>query len=229
MASQPPRSLNHFSTFCFTDAYWSKDKAFRQDLHADWLQAVRQTAVSVHHYQTYGLERASDFLMWCAVPADEKTAALSFFSTFAESTGPFRAFIQLRDTLWGLTRRSQYSRARSAGEIDPFERDRTHPYLIVYPFTKTAEWYLEDQETRQDMMNEHMRIGKQYRRIGQLLLYSFGLQDQEFVVVYETDDLSRFSELVQALRTTQGRRYTKGDTPIHTGIYQPDGTALPVW
>jgi chlorite dismutase len=67
-------------------------------------------------------------------------------------------------------------------------------------------------------MNEHIRIGKQYRDIKQLLLYSFGLQDQEFVVVYETDDMSLFSKLVYDLRDTQARRYTRSDTPLHTGV-----------
>jgi chlorite dismutase len=49
------------------------------------------------------------------------------------------------------------------------------------------------------MMNEYIRIGKQYAEIGQLLLYSFGLQDQEFVVVYEMDNLTLFSQLVHEL------------------------------
>jgi chlorite dismutase len=117
-----------------------------------------------------------------------------------------------------MTRPSEYSRAaKSAQEIDPFASER-QPYLVMYPFTKTAEWYLLGRETRQGMMNEHIRIGKQYRDIKQLLLYSFGLQDQEFVVVYETDDMSLFSKLVYDLRDTQARRYTRSDTPLHTGV-----------
>lgn len=75
-------------------------------------------------------------------------------------------------------------------------------------------------DTRQGMMNEHIKLGKQYFDIKQLLLYSFGLQDQEFVVSYETDDLPKFSELVQALRSTEGRRYTSMDTPLITGVYR---------
>jgi chlorite dismutase len=116
-----------------------------------------------------------------------------------------------------MTRPSEYSRARSAQEIDPFAPERS-PYLVMYPFTKTADWYLLGRETRQGMMNEHIRIGKQFREIKQLLLYSFGLQDQEFVVVYETDDLALFSRLVYDLRDTEARRYTKADTPLHTGV-----------
>ena len=89
----------------------------------------------------------------------------------------------------------------------------------MYPFTKTADWYLLGRDTRQGMMNEHIRIGKEFREITQLLLYSFGLQDQEFVVVYETDDLTLFSRLVYDLRDTEARRYTKGDTPLHTAVH----------
>ena len=84
-------------------------------------------------------------------------------------------------------------------------------------------------ESRQGMMNEHIRIGKQYEDISQLLLYSFGLQDQEFVVVYETDDLTRFSDLVNELRDTEGRRYTLGDTPVHTAVYHPAEETLALW
>jgi len=84
-------------------------------------------------------------------------------------------------------------------------------------------------EARQGIMNEHIRIGKQYEDITQLLLYSFGVQDQEFIVVYETDDLPRFSDLVNELRSTDGRRYTLRDTPLHTALYHPAEETLALW
>jgi len=84
-------------------------------------------------------------------------------------------------------------------------------------------------EVRQGMMNEHIRIGKQYPEILQLLLYSFGLQDQEFVVVYETPDLSRFSDLVYELRDSEARRYTLRDTPLVTAVYHPAEETLALW
>jgi chlorite dismutase len=79
------------------------------------------------------------------------------------------------------------------------------------------------------MMMGHIKVGKQYKEITQLLLYSFGLQDQEFVVVYETHDITRFMELVNELRATEVRRYTARDWPLHTGIHQPDAEALARW
>ena len=75
-------------------------------------------------------------------------------------------------------------------------------------------------DARQGMMNEHIKIGKQYFDVKQLLVYSFGLQDQEFVVSYEVEELERFSELVNALRSTEGRRHTSLDTPIIVGIHR---------
>jgi chlorite dismutase len=99
----------------------------------------------------------------------------------------------------------------------------------MYPFVKTVEWYMMSKEARQGMMNQHIRIGKQYPEITQLLLYSFGLQDQEFIVVYEMDDLSRFSDLVYELRSSEARRYTERDTPLITAIYHPAEETLAAW
>jgi chlorite dismutase len=79
------------------------------------------------------------------------------------------------------------------------------------------------------MMNEHIRVGKQYPEITQLLLYSFGLQDQEFVVVYETDDLVQFSDLVNELRSSDARRYTERDTPLYTATYRSPEEAMKLW
>jgi chlorite dismutase len=143
-------------------------------------------------------------------------------------TAPYRRLLQPIHSLWGFTRPSEYTKVRSAQEIDPFE-NRRRQYLIMYPFTKTPEWYLMSREARQGMMNEHIRIGKPYEDIKQLLLYSFGLQDQEFVVVYETDDLPRFSDLVNELRDTEGRRYTLQDSPVYTAVYHPAEETLALW
>ncbi|HJQ19133.1 MAG TPA: chlorite dismutase family protein, partial [Gemmatimonadaceae bacterium] len=94
-------------------------------------------------------------------------------------------------------------------------------YLVVYPFSKTIEWYLMSREARQGLMNEHMRIGHEYSDVRQVLLYSTGLDDQEFVVAYETDSLERHHQLVVALRSAESRRYTLKDTPIFTAIHRP--------
>jgi chlorite dismutase len=48
--------------------------------------------------------------------------------------------------------------------------------------------------------------------------YSFGLDDQEFVVAFETDNPADFLDLVQRLRTSESSSYTLRDTPTFTCI-----------
>jgi len=216
----PPEDviLGHFATYRFTQRFWDLSPMQRRDRAAAWLRAMTGAADVAHLYLTQGLETGSDVLLWSTSRIADAKATGAFFRRRAAAEIGFRDVLEPGHLLWGVTRPSEYSRAaKSAQEIDPFAPHRL-PYLIMYPFTKTADWYLLGRETRQGMMNEHIRIGKQYQDITQLLLYSFGLQDQEFVVVYESDDVSLFSKLVYDLRATEARRYTKADTPLHTGI-----------
>jgi chlorite dismutase len=228
MPEETPRTLSHFALFSFKDAYWSLSSDERASFHQHWLADLRAAAQKVDIYQIFPAEDHADILVWSALPLQENCDTATFFDRFARATNPYRAYLQLDTALWGYTRPSQYTKTRSTQELDPFAEERK-PYLVMYPFAKTAEWYLMSREARQGMMNEHIRIGKQYEDITQLLLYSFGLQDQEFVVVYETDDLPRFSDLVNELRSTEARRYTLRDTPLHMAIYHPAEETLALW
>jgi len=220
------RTLNHYSLISFKEPYWYLSTKEREAFHSDWLNGLCAAAQKVDIFQA--TEPGVDLIVWCATTAEDKNDTAKFFARLAVANNPYRHWIDLKDSLWGFTRPSQYSKARSKQEIDPFSETRK-PYLIIYPFSKTTEWYLMSREARQGMMNEHIRIGKQYEEISQLLLYSFGLQNQEFVVVYETEDLARFSDLVNELRDTEARRFTLRDTPLHTAIYHPAEETLNLW
>jgi len=228
MAEATPQTFNHFALVGFTERHWAAPPAERHRGLCRWLEALRSQVDALHCYQVFGVEAASDLLVWSAVAGDDLDIPARFFARFAEALAPLRAQATLETALWGFTQSSQYTKTRSRQEIDPFAAER-QPYLVMYPFTKTAAWYQHDREARGNMMMEHIRIGKQYEDITQLLLYSTGLQDQEFVVVYETRDLPRFSRLVTDLRSTAGRPYTERDAPLHTGIYQPGLEALQQW
>src|SRR4051794_35255139 len=91
-------------------------------------------------------------------------------------------------------------------------------YLFVYPFVKTRAWYGLPAEERRRIMQEHIRIGREFPSVDLNTSYSFGLDDQEFVVAFETDEPRDFLDLVQKLRTTESSRYTKRDTPTFTCI-----------
>jgi chlorite dismutase len=91
-------------------------------------------------------------------------------------------------------------------------------YIFVYPFLKTRDWFLLTKAARQGMMDEHIEVGHRFPSVKLNTTYSFGLDDQEWVVAFETDKPEDFLDLVMALRETEGSRYTLRDTPIFTCI-----------
>jgi chlorite dismutase len=167
-------------------------------------------------YSSIGLEAGVDVLLWRMAPSVdvlEESAAAVLRAGLGRWLNVTHSFV-------GRIGPSQYVRKPTEQEQSPFTGERSR-YLVVYPFTKSTEWYLLSKEARQGVMNEHMRVGHDYPSIRQTLAYSFGLDSQEFVVAYEMDDLAEFSDLVRALRSTESRRSTVSDTPILLGVHRP--------
>ena len=190
---------------------------------ADFCAAAERAEARVmqHSYSTIGLRVEGDLLLWRMAdrPEDlEETAA-----------GLLRAgvgrWLSTGMSCLGITRPSQYVKRPTSQEQSFFEGERSR-YLAVYPFVKSTDWYLLPPAERQKQMGGHMKIGHRYPQVRQLLAYSFGIDDQEFVVAYETGDLAAYQDLVRELRETEARRATVRDTPIVTGIHRPLGEIL---
>ena len=184
---------------------------FRDAATAAELDGVRTIS-----YSSIGLERAVDLLLWRMAPSVD---ALETSAAALLRSGLGR-WLTVTHSLIGRIGPSQYVRKPTEQEQSLFSGERSR-YLVVYPFTKSTDWYLLSNETRQGVMNEHMKVGHAYPTIRQALAYSFGLDSQDFVVAYETDDLVAFGDLVRALRSTESRRSTVGDSPILLGIHRP--------
>jgi chlorite dismutase len=187
------------------------------------IKDVIKVDFKVYFYSIFPLSYNVDFMVWIVFDFENEDILNlvnnEIFKIYLRVAGS----LELVDVLWGFTKPSVYSKAsKSPQEIDPFD-SRRKKFLTVYPFVKTPEWYLLKQDTRQGMMNEHIRIGRQYPEILQLLLYCFGLSNNEFVVVYEMDSIVLFDKLVYDLRQSEARKYTLRDTPIYTGIYTDFG------
>jgi len=91
-------------------------------------------------------------------------------------------------------------------------------YVFVYPFIKTREWYALDKKLRQEAMTEHIAVGHKYQSVKINTTYSYGLDDQEFVLAFESDEPKDFLDLVMELRESKASAYTLKDTPTFTGI-----------
>src|SRR3954468_20419934 len=210
-------------------AYYKLDPAFRrlsegekQEARQEFISLVeeRRTGLMCLTYSTVGLRPESDFLFWRLGQStdqfQEQTAAINKSRLGGYLTTPW-SFVS-------ITKRSMY-----IDKLDPFHtaESRTHiipgkrKYLFVYPFVKTRDWYLLPLEKRQEIMDVHIKAGNEFPSVKLNTTYSFGLDDQEFVVAFETESPSDFLDLVMKLRETQSSKYTLRDTPIISCVQLP--------
>ncbi len=217
-----PRQLVRF-TFYKLDPQWyllpvETRQQGRQQL-LDIYQLFSDRHALMRSYSLFGLRSDCDFMLWQATYAVEDLQELS--SRIRRSLlGPY---LQETHAFLSMTKRSVYVGKNARGAHDPrlviTPVDRK--YLFVYPFVKTRAWYALPMEERKRIMNEHIRMGLTYPSVSLNTTYSFGLDDQEFVVAFETDNISDFLDLVQELRETEASSYTLRDTPMFTCVAQP--------
>jgi chlorite dismutase len=224
-AADGPQIQRQFVNFSF----YRLDPAFRRLDDHDKIQARSEFLKQFQRpreglmcltYSTVGLRADSDFLLWriAADPAafQEQTQAMN--------KTRLGAYLSTPHALLSMTKRSMY-----IDKLDPFHtaESRTviipgkRKYLHIYPFVKTRDWYLLPIEERQAIMDAHIKVGNKYPSVKLNTTYSFGLDDQDFVVAFETDEPKDFLDLVMELRETQSSKYTQRDTPIFTCIQMP--------
>ena len=197
----------HRSFYRLSDVMKKKyKKAFVQELK-------KKSNVITYTYATLGLKADTNILFW--FQAETIEAIQSFLNLLMHTK--LGEYLKITYTFSGMTRPTQYS-DKSSKHSDTGRKGGR--YLIIYPFSKTKEWYMLDFDMRKKLMGGHVMIGKKYPKIEQVLLYSYGIDDSEFIVSYEMDDLSSFQSLVMELRSDKVRTYTLKDNPIFTCIYK---------
>jgi chlorite dismutase len=134
---------------------------------------------------------------------------------------PLGGYLTSPHNFLAMTKRSQYQIDRpdeSEGEGRGAIRPGGQKYIFIYPFWKTRPWYLLSAAERKRLMDEHIRVGLMYPRVKLNTTYSFGIDDQEFVVAFETNFPEDFLDLVQQLRETEISLYTLKDFPIFSCV-----------
>lgn len=201
------------------DPAWRRQPAEQRASDAEcFAAALAQPGVRTHTYSMVGMQPGTDVLLWRLSGSFEE---LEEAAAAALNAGLGR-WLAVRESFLGIIQGSQYVKRPTAQEQSMFSGERSR-YLVVYPFTKATDWYLLGKEARQGVMNEHIRVGHQFPQVRQLLANSFGVDDMDFLVAYEMDDLGVFSQLVRELRGTDSRRSTVRDTPILCAVHRAPG------
>jgi chlorite dismutase len=166
-------------------------------------------------YGLVGLRGDCDFLLWQVA---EDLDALVDLQTALNRTD-LGAYLSIPYSYLAMTRRSIYE---FPADLQHDQRLVIRPsaakYLFVYPFVKTRAWYSLPKPERQRMMDEHVRVGRKFPTIRLNTTYSYGLDDQEFVVAFEGDNPAEFLDLVMELRESEASSYTLRDTPTLTCV-----------
>lgn len=168
---------------------------------------VANTKMKVITYSTVGLREDSDFMLWMISDSIEKMQVL----TSKIYTTIFGKYIEPSQIYLSSSRKSIYS-----SKIVPGFMSDEPPlkYNIVYPFIKSREWYLLPFEKRKQMMEEHIEVGRKFPQVRLNTSYSFGLDDQDFMLAFETNNLIDFQDLIMQLRETKVSEYVIKDTPM---------------
>jgi chlorite dismutase len=199
-------------TFFKVDPAWRRLPAAERARHKDeFASACEDFAVDrfLRAYSLVGTRGDADLMLWCSSPG---LGDLHDFHVVLSQSG-LMAWTETPHSYLAMTKESEYS------EEERLEvRAGRGRYLFVYPFWKKREWYRLPPEERMRVMREHIEVGRRYPNVAINTTYSFGLDDQEFVVAFETDEPGDFLDLVQELRTSESSSYTLRDTPIFTCI-----------
>ena len=211
----------HNYIFFKTDSsFYKLSSASQKKYKRDFVKVLKnKTNVISYTYATLGLKVNTNIMIWFQAESIDEIQSL-INKLMHTKLG---SYLYITYTLFGNTRPTQYS-SRSSGHLHTDRKGGK--YLVIYPFTKTKEWYMLDFETRRKLMGGHVMVGKKYPEIEQLLLYSYGIDDNEFIVSYEMNNIEKFQSLVMELRSDKVREYTLKDTPIFTCIYKKPEDAV---
>ncbi len=218
-AERVPRQFISFFFFKVDAAFRRlpvAQQAAAREEYAAVVKKFQEGGTIVVPYSTVGVKSNCDFFLW---RIDYKLDTLQKMQTELNRTilGQYTTPVY---SLLSMSKKSVY-----VDKINP-EHDNTRStirpgrgkFIFVYPFVKTRQWYLLHSATRQGIMDEHIQIGNKYPTVKVNTTYSFGLDDQDFVVAFEGDYPEDFVDLVMSLRETDSSLYTERDTPFYTGM-----------
>jgi chlorite dismutase len=217
--------LYRYLTIAVSNEWRRLDERRRAEDKAEFVSAALSPGVSVHAYSLVGTRADADLLLW--IVADELDAIRAWEARcaatrlWAESARPYAYLAARRPSPYlGGHRHAGGEDEKPAGPVGDL------PYLVVYPMTKKRSWYALPREERTRIMAAHFATGHRYPDIRIHTGYSFGIDDQEFVVAFEVPDVRRFVALVSDLRDTESSSYTERETPIFVGAAMPLREAL---
>jgi chlorite dismutase len=199
-------------TFLKLDPAWRRQDSSQREQDKRELLAACEDFADGHLLQAFSLVGTRGDAELLLIAEAENLERIHELHVVMAQSGLMK-WADIPHSFLGMRKSSEYS-----GDERTSPRGFEGKYVFVYPFVKSREWYGLAADERWRIMQGHIQVGREYPGVDNHTTYSFGLDDQEFVVAFDTDDVGAFLDLVQRLRGTEASRYTARDTPSFTCI-----------
>ena len=210
-----------WSVFRVTDPAALDDPArsgTREDLAREVTELLDQAAgkgtVTRGCYDVQGLRADADYMFWWHAPSSDDLQEI--YARFRRTR-----LGRASEPVWSvmaLHRPAEFNK----GHVPAFLADEEpRNYVSVYPFVRSYEWYLIDPGGRRKMLAEHGMMAREYPDVRANTVASFSLNDYEWILAFEADELHRIVDLMRHLRGAEARRHTRVEIPFFTGRRKP--------
>ena len=165
-------------------------------------------------YDVSGLRADADVMVWTHAATSEELQ--SAYHRFRRTSFGARL-----DPVWSqmaLHRPAEFNKSH----VPAFLADEdAKKHVCVYPFVRSYEWYLLEDEERRAMLAEHGKMARDYKDVRANTVASFALGDYEWLLALEADELYRIVDLMRHLRGSTARRHVREEIPFYTGALTP--------
>ncbi len=177
-------------------------------------EAAGKDVVTRGCYDLQGMRGDADYMFWWVAPSPDDLQEV---------------YARVRRTMLGRASEPVWSAMAlhrpaefNKGHIPAFLADEEpRAYVSVYPFVRSYEWYLLPPEDRRALLAEHGRMAREYPDVRANTVACFALNDYEWMLAFEADELHRIVDLMRHLRGSEARRHTRVEIPFYAGRRKP--------
>jgi hydrogen peroxide-dependent heme synthase len=213
------RDLNELIRYTMWAVFTVTDRDFAREEAAVELtdvldQAKGKDIVTRGCYDLQGMRADADFMLWWTAPSSDELQEM--YVNFRRTKLGYAS-----EPVWSamaLHRPAEFNK----GHVPAFlAGEEPKNYICVYPFVRSYEWYLLDPDERKKMLAEHGMMAREYPDVRANTVSSFALNDYEWMLAFEADELHRIVDLMRHLRSAEARRHTRVEIPFYTGRRKP--------
>lgn len=196
---------------------WGGSERVHEESGVEWEVVFKEHADRVQvrgFYNAQGFRPDADLMMWWVSESPDAIQDLLVAIRRTE----LGSRLELTHAFLGAVRPAEFNPQHQPAFL---RGEDPKKYLCVYPFVRTAEWYLLPPDERARLLREHGELGREFADVLPNTTSAFGITDWEWILAFEADRLERIVDCIRRLRDAEARKYTKEEVPFVIGIRKP--------